>query len=269
MKVTTRISETGKYKNRAGAGKYYSEFSNVVTILSTCKNVLRLEELTPHPEEFGIFEFMRNEGTSMSTFLNNLLEPLGIDDLVSMDVEYIYNRSGRKSVSTLVKTFLQRINKKSTVEYPITIKDFTTISAIIRARYLSKWEKVWATMSYDFDPLAPYTFNQHEKVEKDHTVMSDENEFIDEGSDKSFTYGYNDNGEDGSPTERTVDESTSLSTTNHTRDNEFERDVTRKGNIGNRTNQELVRQQRDLLMFQFFDVVFDDVDRILTMSIYQ
>ena len=51
----------------------------------------------------------------------------------------------------------------------------------------------------------------------------------------------------------------------HTRNYE----LTRKGNIGVTTSQQMIQSERDLWLWDFFeDVVFPDVDKILTLSIY-
>lgn len=44
--------------------------------------------------------------------------------------------------------------------------------------------------------------------------------------------------------------------------------TTRVGNIGNTTIQELITQERELLNWQFWDVVFDDLDRIYTSGMF-
>lgn len=46
------------------------------------------------------------------------------------------------------------------------------------------------------------------------------------------------------------------------------RTITRKGNIGNQTYQEIIKQQRDLVMFNIIEVMYDDIDSVLTRSRY-
>lgn len=63
-------------------------------------------------------------------------------------------------------------------------------------------------------------------------------------------------------TDETTREGTETNTT------EYDTTLTRTGNIGTLTTQQMVQQQRDLWYFKIFDVVFKDVDNILTLSIY-
>lgn len=46
------------------------------------------------------------------------------------------------------------------------------------------------------------------------------------------------------------------------------RKLTRKGNIGTNTFQNLLQQERNLWMYNFFEQVFKDVDSVLTIPIY-
>lgn len=69
-----------------------------------------------------------------------------------------------------------------------------------------------------------------------------------------------------------IDEGSTSSTRNNTtdydRDNTVKRDITRKGNIGNHTFAELISSERDMLLYQIFDVIYADLDSILTRSKY-
>ena len=46
------------------------------------------------------------------------------------------------------------------------------------------------------------------------------------------------------------------------------RKLTRKGNIGTNTFQNLLQQERNLWIYDFFEQVFKDVDSVLTIPIY-
>lgn len=50
---------------------------------------------------------------------------------------------------------------------------------------------------------------------------------------------------------------------------EYEHTLTRKGNIGVTTTQQMIMQQREILLQSFLnDVVFPDIDKALTLSVY-
>lgn len=50
---------------------------------------------------------------------------------------------------------------------------------------------------------------------------------------------------------------------NYERDNTKEREITRSGNIGNKTPQELIEEQRRFLNWVFYDNMFSDIDRVI------
>lgn len=47
-----------------------------------------------------------------------------------------------------------------------------------------------------------------------------------------------------------------------------DRTLTRKGNIGVTSSQQLLESERELWMWDYFSVIFSDLDKILTLSIY-
>lgn len=49
---------------------------------------------------------------------------------------------------------------------------------------------------------------------------------------------------------------------------ENERELTRSGNIGVTTSQQMIVSEIELWKWQFFNQVFEDIDRILTLSVY-
>lgn len=58
------------------------------------------------------------------------------------------------------------------------------------------------------------------------------------------------------------------STDSETRIDDLSHTLTRHGNIGVTTSQQMLESERELWMWQIFDVVFADVDRVLTIPIY-
>ena len=54
----------------------------------------------------------------------------------------------------------------------------------------------------------------------------------------------------------------------YTRDRESERDITRSGNIGNKTNQELITEEREMLRWNVIIQIFSDIDKILCAKIW-
>lgn len=49
----------------------------------------------------------------------------------------------------------------------------------------------------------------------------------------------------------------------------IERELNRSGNIGVTTSQQMIESERKLYLWKFFDVVFADIDKILTLKVYE
>ena len=61
---------------------------------------------------------------------------------------------------------------------------------------------------------------------------------------------------------------TSVRGDDYARDRESERDITREGNIGNKTNQELITEEREMLRWNVILEIFRDIDKIICAKIW-
>lgn len=165
--------------------------------------------------------------------------------------------------------------------------------------FAKKWSDLWNTMFYEFDPIENY--NMIEQLRDDvklfehgkHEQITNNLQHKKTGTDTitpnvtttetEKVYGFNStNGQNANQrvtgqsgneqsTYNTMDSDTGTSTTiNSGSDTEtHEYTLTRSGNIGVTTSQQMIEQQRKLLMFDYFnDIVFPDIDRILTIQVY-
>ena len=63
-------------------------------------------------------------------------------------------------------------------------------------------------------------------------------------------------------------QSSSNNTITHGRTNDIDRELSRSGNIGNITQQELIKQERDISQYIIWDTIYDDLNRVFTRSKY-
>lgn len=181
----------------------------------------------------------------------------------ALDAEYYGNISGDKPVSPLLEKMIDG-SVMTDLE-----KDFTAMTIV--TMFLDNWNKEWATLSAQYNPIENYSMT--EEMTDDQTVSeygkihTREDNLKDES--KTAVYGFNSSeasdtgsGETtrtGSVTDRDSGEDT------HTRNYT----LTRSGNIGVTTSQQMLQSERDLWKWNFFrDVVFPDLDQILTLRIY-
>lgn len=263
------------------------------------KRAYRLLDLYKKPRIEGIFYSM-----SKNEKLKSIFELLGYEenDYHKMDFEYMYNHSGLKTASVLVEELLRGYiidddenfvtlsnGKRVTWEYVMTQVDEDIINFVIEQKFYLKWKGLIETVKADFDALSPYNMT-YDKVTNDELHSTNENKGSkdtsgsssdnSEGSTKTddSTYGFNstsavptDESADTTKVKRDISDTThseNEDSTTYERKNMLNTTIIRKGNIGNKSSQQLIEEQRNMLQWQLYNVIFDDLDSVLTRSKY-
>lgn len=228
-------------------------------------------------------------------FTDSMLPPLLNVVKFDMSVEYM-SRSGTKAISTLVENLLQEYPLRHVINeytgdsfYMISSQAQTNILKTLEARFKTKWQKLYETITAEYDALNPYDMTINEETtdtltssgtnlsNKVDTGTKSSNETVSGERDDSL-YGFNSpqsvpTDESQTSSESTVNDEVSNNSTietsnEYTRSNPTTRELTRKGNIGNITKQELLEKERDVWQWQIWDVIFKDLDSVLTRSKY-
>lgn len=231
------------------------------------------------------------------TALNEFAVPWKEDDIaILLDYEYYGNISGGKYISPLIEKMLNMYTQNH--EY-LSSEDINILAEIIFKVYQVNWNKLYETLSLEYDPIENYSMVEEmqddEKVtEYGKTVLRTDNlqrtktgtetETPDLATDdNNSVYGFNSSSsvpsttnhqtatgdttteydltEGGTGTQTHADSGSDTETRNYT--------LTRSGNIGVTTAQQMIESERNLWLWNFFHgVVFPDVDKILTINIY-
>ena len=167
----------------------------------------------------------------------------------------------------------------------LTSDDRRTISNLVYAMFKTQWTKLWETMNPDYEPLTNYQMTENEtgnntytrtpNITRSHTG-TDKNDGTAHVNNQSNLWGFNSGTSvpsDMSDGDTTVNSTntrnlTDTETGTDTAAGENTRRLTRTGNIGTNTFQNLIQQERNLWMYNFFEQVFKDVDSVLTIPIY-
>lgn len=195
-----------------------------------------------------------------------------------MDMLYFDTHSGDRFGSKIVT---RRVGDDGS----LSSADRKTISTLIYATFRTQWGRLWATMNPNYEPLTNYQMTENETenhtdtrtpdLTRKHTG-TDKNEGDTHVNNQNNLWGFN---SDTSVPADMSDGDTTVNATN-TRDltdtetgtdttaGENTRELTRTGNIGTNTFQNLLQQERNLWMYDFFEQVFKDVDSVLTIPIY-
>lgn len=210
----------------------------------------------------------------------------------SIDIEYFGNHSGEKMTSPVVDKLL---NAHVDDERDIVID---TICTMIYENCVTRWNKLWATYTADYNPIENYNMTEtkngtlsdvyNNTTNRTTTGGSTSNQTADDnhttqGVGNSQYYAFNsddpapDRSNDNTSTAYSAQQAQSNTTTNANDNTTQNGDANktenytlkRSGNIGVTTTQQMLEAERKLWADDYLKrVVFPDVDRFLTINIY-
>lgn len=237
-----------------------------------------------------------NGGVFTHLLLSSPSPPWGIDGNFAhaLDLEYHGNVSGGKTTSPM----LDAICHSGLTLQEIHIR----ISDVIISMCYTNWTKQFETLSFEYDPISNYDMietmadsdtqqygKQTTRTDNlTHAKTGTEQQTPDmTGENTRNVYGFNADSEgEGSPSDRnttrttgtdtvtydTTDRDTGTQTQNDSGSDVHTRNyrLTRSGNIGVTTSQQMIQSERDLWQWNFFrNTVFPDLDKILTSPLYE
>lgn len=182
-----------------------------------------------------------------------------------LDIDYVYRWSGNKSISPLVAHALGDNSAMPDSGYSL-------LAGVIWAHFGKPWTKMYEALIEEYDPLKNYDMTEHE----DNEIIDDALTNVSGSNTNNRTtvnsshnvYGYN-------SSSATPSESDSVSTgvdtdidTDYDNTRTIDRTLTRSGNIGVTTSQQMLESELNLRAYRFFERVYKDVDSILTLPIY-
>ena len=198
---------------------------------------------------------------------------------INLDIAYLDGHSGERYCSNF-------INHRLDDSDVLSSDNRTLIANILWAMFGIQWTRLWATMKpLDYDPLTNYNMTENETgnhtdtrtpyLTRKHTG-TDKNEGDSHVNNQNNLWGFNSGASvpadmsDGDTTVNTTNtrDLTDTETGTDTTAGENTRKLTRTGNIGTNTFQNLLQQERNLWMYDFFEQIFKDVDTVLTIPIY-
>ena len=144
------------------------------------------------------------------------------------------------------------------------------ISSIIE-RYKDKWNRLYDSLiTQQYNPLENYSMEESEKS-KIANVDSVKSNSSDSGTANSTNDNYGFNSITAQPATKSTTTTSATSTNNvdGTKTTDSDKTLTRKGNIGVTTSQQMLESEvilRNKYLFQ--DIIFKDLDDILMLDIY-
>lgn len=221
-------------------------------------------------------------------------------DYSALDMGYIYNRSGSKFVSPLVRNILGDSEK-------LTVQEMQSLCIYILTKYVKNWTRLWETMTAEYNPIHNYNMTETRNTQltenktrtTDGTITHTGTDTMEYDSAETVTHGkttdeldkvYAFNAgvgearptdeyhtEDGGTTEtaKTGSDTNTKDLTDTTdetvTDNKGAREsetINRSGNIGVTTTQKMIEEDRKIWLWNYFEHIFADIDRELTIAVY-
>ncbi len=163
-----------------------------------------------------------------------------------LDLLYL-TRSGDKFVSNILITYI--------ADPPATNVQLQYIGSILLSLFSDRWTRLWELTQIEYNPIENYSMTENE----DYSHTDTTNRILTREGD---LYGFN----SASPSHATKNVDTE---TNNTLARIGDRELTRSGNIGTTTTQQMMESSIQLYHnWLYFENVFNDIDSILTIPIY-
>ena len=206
----------------------------------------------------GIFKYLQE--------LDVPWQELNISDV--LDSEYLYNIAFSRFTSPLVRNLAGD-------DEELTTEDKEHLADIIFSMFSLRWSKLWETMQYEYNPIENYSMT--EQMTNDETsIVYGRVDTLAQVKNTTDTDTNEVQGFDSSqykPSDRYTSAHTGTDTDTNTQSGEDTHTrnytLTRSGNIGVTTSQQMIESERILWNWlYFYDVVFPDINRVLTLSVY-
>ncbi len=214
--------------------------------------ILRLNDAIPQWPQNGIFYALSSYDVPWAgVFTDHIL-----------DFDYFGNWSGNKIVSPLVDVLVSN--------NVLSDAHVTTLASLIYNLYNGKWSKLWATNNLEYNPISNYDMVEVMTNDSKVTVYGRGVSKSVSSTDSNNVFGFNTTAENGVPADKSTSTGSESSSTSGQDSETRNYRLTRSGNIGVTTSQQMIESEREL--WKLWDImreaVYPDVDKILTISTY-
>lgn len=235
-----------------------------------------------------------NVNTTTYSDINSLTELYNFLKEINFEFNVFSLTYRTKWLSSMVKILIKRdgrFRKMSSTTVTVYTPDSTVIKTLfdrIQSIYLDKWKKLKAALEEEYGIIKPYDMQtiEHEDNKlvtssdgtQTHAYTDTDNVTKDDENSEDRIYGFNsteDGGvkSDSSTTKHQMtsngsDSGTKTNKLDYNSDRDVDRTVTRQGNTGNITSQEMIERELKLREFLLYKVIYKDLNEFLTLMVY-
>ena len=183
--------------------------------------------------------------------LNEELKTILVTDEESLTLDYLVNRYNKGMSPLYMRTYEHYEDLEDTNEQ---------VAKIIKMKFLFGWNKLADALFSDYNPIDNYNM-----VENRETDITEETDTTNEETVINKYAGFNSDGM------KDVSESAtdgSIDTTKTTTGGKTKNELTRRGNIGVTTSQQMIESEYNLRKKNLLDLIYRDIDSILFIDYY-
>ena len=130
-------------------------------------------------------------------------------------------------------------------------------------KYFDNWNRIANAFFSDYNPISNYDLTEHEGTAVNSKVVTTTKDNI---TDNKLA-GFNSDDTDLSTTTKSENNS-EVTSEGSDEDNTSSRDLTRSGNIGVTTSQQMIESELELRKKNIYDIIYNDLDKLLFLDYY-
>lgn len=193
--------------------------------------------------------------SKIASLQNQPLTWLTTEFALQLDEDYYLSHSGGKFISNAYKRLIDA------EEDNIITDALLEMAKMILQKFALSWDKIYSAINTNYKPLENYDMEQTETPDITHIKNVKTNMKV-----QNDVYGFNSS--NPVPSSQTTTDGASLNN-EETNKETGTRGLTRHGNIGVTTSQQMLQSEIDLRSkFNFTNHLFDDVDTMLCLLVY-
>ena len=225
------------------------------------------------------FDFILNDDNStfISMLADNETYPLvnnffKYPNDYEMTLDYFGNHSADKFLSPLAEKLVAKLSENT-----FDRDEFSEyIANLLYNRFSDKWKKIYDALMTEYNPLENYSMEEErtpdlttEETQTDKSKVVTDRETSATNSYKGFNASEpvlvnKTDGEENVTTSGTKLDNETTSTTTQT----GSETLTRSGNIGVTTSQQMLESEFKVRQYDFYQMIYNDIDSVLCLSVY-
>lgn len=183
-----------------------------------------------------------------------------------LNLLYVGTHSGDKYITSFVESFLDSTGK-------ITTAGLNTLGSAIYALFEYNWRMLYeSVVTGDYNPLENYRMvedgTDNKSNQQNATTIQNAADNFSNSNTSSSIYGYNSGSATPDASQTTNTSTNSNIITQATEGGTDTHHITRSGNIGVTTSQQMLESEIELRKYNFWCQVFKDIDTILCLKVY-